>query len=143
MEVERLERPFRAYRQQFGKRLRDYEKRLDDCERHIKSLERKIDQAEGEDRTAIRSALNDLQERYDPAKASLERGIEQVECILNEGKEAIETGLASMRHGRTRSANRDRGLLNATRISIMAVRKGVEEGVKAAKEARRIQKERT
>lgn len=142
MEVEMLEKPFRSYRRQFGKRLREYEKRLEDCEQHIKGLQRKIERGEGEDQAAIRSVLNDLQERYDRAKAGLERGMEQVECILSEGKEAIETGLATMRLVRTRSANRGRGLLKATRIRIMAVRKGVEEGVKAAKEARRIQKER-
>ena len=137
-----MEKAFQGYRRQIEKRLREYEDRLEECERRIKGLQRKIQQAEGENQAAIRRVLDDLQERYDQAKAAWGKALEQVERTLSEGKAAIETGLATVGEVGARSAQTARGLLKATRIRIKAVRKGVEAGIKAAKEVRRSRRER-
>lgn len=137
-----MEKAFQSYRRQIEKKLREYEDRLGECERRIKSLQRKIQQAEGEEQAAIRRVLDDLQERYDQAKAAWGKALEQVEHTIGEGKAMIETGLAAAGEVGVRSAQTARELLKATRIRVKAVRKGVEAGIKAARELRRSRRER-
>lgn len=136
-----MEKSFQSYRRQTEKKLREYEKRLAECEVRIKSLRRKIQQAEGEDRAAIQKILDDLQERYNQAKAEWGKVLEQVERTSSEGKTAIETALAAAGEVRARSARTARELLKATRIRVRAVQKGVKAGIQAAKEARRRRRE--